>query len=351
MKTNRTLAILSLALCFGLWACSEPVENNNGQPATGGSTGDGGSAGDSSVGGSSSSSGTGGSGGEAAGGGSAVGCDALQDGMNTGFMVDGEARTFILNFPNTIETGGPWPVIFNWHGLGDSAPNMNNLIKGLENDPNYPFIGVTPEDTNYSFMGLVPADWDTLKVDAASAATNKEARLFDEILACLDTRFGVDPDRVHSMGFSLGSIVTDMLGVIRGQKIASLATYSGAYLSNETNKSTFPAFADVGWPAPTHGNAYAQMLIHGGVNDNYPIGGVVTLHFDQFAENDRAYLNGMGHDAILCAHGDGHTAPSGIAPKQLMQFFKDHPRGTKDSPYANGLPGNFYAGCTYHDGS
>jgi poly(3-hydroxybutyrate) depolymerase len=269
-------------------------------------------------------------------------CAALVEGNNTGFLVDGEERSFILNLPTDAETNGPWPVVFNWHGLGDTAASMSLLISSLVDDPAFPFIGVTPEDTNLQILTFT-LDWDTFQVDPA---TNKEVRLFDEVLACLDARFGVDADRVHSTGFSLGGIVTDMLGATRGDRLASTATYSGAYFSNPDNVTALGVLSSqVSWPAPAHGNSYPQMIMHGGAGDTYSMG-VATLHFDQFAANDQLYLNGMGHDVVLCDHGGGHTAPAaGMYPAQVVQFFRDHPRGTSPSPYAGGLPPDFSTAC------
>ena len=55
-------------------------------------------------------------------------CVALKDGVNTGFPVDGTLREFILDLPDGVDAGGPWPVIFNWHGFGDTAQNMSFLL-------------------------------------------------------------------------------------------------------------------------------------------------------------------------------------------------------------------------------
>ncbi len=300
--------------------------------------------------GGSTSSGTGGASGGAGGSGGNVAnpqCSTLIAGTNDGFVVDGAERSFILTLPADAETAGPFPVVFNWHGLGDSAQNMNGLIAPLVDTPDFPFIAVTPEDANHLIMGQ-SMDWDVFEVDGA---TNSEARLFDEILLCLDQRWGVDPDHVHSVGFSLGSILTDMLGVVRGDQLASIATYSGAYFSNTANTDTLGMLSSfVSWPAPSHGTTYPQVIIHGGDGDSIAMG-PVTIPFNTYAANDLAYLKGMGHDVVFCEHGGGHTAPAaGMMPAQMIQFFRDHPRGTESSPYASGLPGDFSSSCAFEGG-
>ncbi|MDY0004967.1 MAG: hypothetical protein RBU30_26950, partial [Polyangia bacterium] len=91
-----------------------------------------------------------------------------------------------------------------------------------------------------------------------------------------------------------------------------------------------------------------QLFLHGGASDTYNMQ-VTTIHFDVFAANDVAYLNGLGHDAVICDHGLGHTAPApDMGPQQVLEFLKDHPKGTTSSPYlAAGLPGDFASYCQF----
>ncbi|MBI5524880.1 MAG: hypothetical protein HY897_00950 [Deltaproteobacteria bacterium] len=271
-------------------------------------------------------------------------CPDLVEGTNT-ITVDGLERTYILNLPDGVNGGGPWPVIFNWHGLGDTADNMASLFRFSVNDPSFPFILVSPEDTNFQILG-VTMDWNVFQVDAA---TNQEARLFDEILAKLKSCYDIDANHIHSAGFSIGSILTDMLGVVRGDKLASIATFSGAYFSNQDNVALLGVLSSqVNWPAPAHSNGYGQIILHGGVNDTFNMY-VVTIHFDQFAQNDTAYLNGLGHDVVLCDHGQGHSAPApGFGGQQILEFFAVHPLGAVDSPYAaGGLPADYPGYCEF----
>jgi predicted esterase len=272
-----------------------------------------------------------------------VTCDTIHEGLNCDFIVDGEPRDFYLHLPAGAEDDGPWPVIFNWHGMGDSALNMSNLLSSLVSNPILPFILVTPEDTDVTVLNVVPIDWHVHQVDAE---TNIEARLFDELKACLDDRFGVDQDHVHSVGFSMGGFCTDMLGVVRGEQIASLVTYSGGYGSNPANEELMGMLSMVvSWPDPTHGNPYGQMLLYGGDEDTYNAG-LFILNIGLASVNDAAYLNGMGHDVVLCNHGLGHVVPSDMTGDELVRFFSDHPRGSGGSPYViDGLPSDFPDYC------
>jgi hypothetical protein len=262
-------------------------------------------------------------------------CQALASGIVKDFDVDGLKRTFVLSLPNMDGEPRKWPVVFNWHGYGDTAVNMSMLLSGNVNDASFPFIAVTPEDTNLQAPSGM--DWDILSVKEP----NREARLFDEVLACLDQRYGVDWDHVHSVGFSAGAIMTDLLGVLRGDVIASLVTFSGTYFSDPGNKSALGMLATyVSWPDLTTDNRYAQLLVHGSTADNYNLS-VVKLQFDANGKRDVDYLNGLGHDVVHCDHGQGHTIPSALYDAPIVRFLEAHPKGT--SPWAAaGLPEGLY---------
>jgi predicted esterase len=271
-------------------------------------------------------------------------CGHLVEGFNQGFVVDGEARSFMLALPEAAEEDGPWPVVFNWHGLGDTAFNMHALVAGLADYGEYPFIGVTPEDRDFAIMGL-PMDWEIANVTGA----NGEARFFDELVRCLDEQYGVDHDRVHAMGFSLGGIVANLLGVVRGDKIASLATYSAGYLSNPANVQTLGMLASfINWPEWDGGPGYAQLLVHGGEQDIFNLV-VTTANLWQFNHNDLDYLTERGHPVLFCGHELGHRAPPpGLPPQRFLDFFKAHPRGSVGSAYATALPPTFASMCAFH---
>lgn len=274
----------------------------------------------------------------------ALRCDEVAEGWNVGFPVGDLRRDFVLELPADVETGGPWPVVFNFHGLGDTASNMHRLLSGAVDTPGFPFILVTPEDTDFTLMGMLTIDWDV----AVVTADNREAAMFDAILECLETRWGVDEDHVHAVGFSMGGFVVDALGTVRGERLASLVTYSGAYGNNDANLAGLGMIASaIDWPDYATTNPYAQVFLHGGTTDTYSVM-VATMHFDQYAANDSAMLGALGHDTFLCDHGGGHTAPPpGFMAAQIVEFFRDHPRGTATSPYAAGLPADWPSYCTY----
>lgn len=284
---------------------------------------------------------------ESTGGGSGLDCSMIAEGTVQGFMVEGMSREFIVNLPDGVEDGGPWPVVFNWHGLGDTAQNMSGLVSPHVNSAVMPFIAVTPEDTDFmldiAIPGLPSMDWEVFAVDPED---NRELALFDAVLECLDERYGVDPEHIHSMGFSLGGITTDMIASNRSDVVASVATYSGGYWNNPANVDGLLA-TQVMWPEYTATEGYTQLFLHGDTTDLFDLS-LIQLHFDEYALSDSVFLNERGHDAIVCNHGNGHTVPSSsMGGAQLVEFFADHPFGTVDSPYSAGLPASFADYCEF----
>lgn len=271
-------------------------------------------------------------------------CDLLAAGMVTGFRVDDLQRSFILTLPpGATGPGGRWPVVFNWHGLGDSAPNMNMLLAGEVGEASFPFILVTPVSTGLGpTTAPIGLEWENLR----ATTPNREARLFDAVVRCLDTRWGVDRDRLYTVGFSAGAIMSDLLGVLRGSQIAAVASYSGGYFSNEENVATLgPLRTFPQWPEPGPGR-YTQLMLFGGTRDTFNLF-VATARFDVFAANDVTYLNERQHDVIYCDHEGGHTVPRAILGRQVMQFFAAHPRGAARSAWRSGLPTGWPSYCSF----
>lgn len=284
-------------------------------------------------------------------------CADVAEGMNTKFIAgEGDSaleRDFIIRFPESLDSQEEWPVVFLFHGYGDSASNFESLLAAEVDNSTMPFILVVPEARADLFTFGVPPtglDWDMIILEDGSA----EVDLFDSVLECIDTRWGVDDQHVHLSGFSAGSITADSIALMRPEKIASIATYSGAYFSNPDNRADLGTIMgmNVGdffsWPdfAEEH-NKYTQVLISGAEGKDIWSTSGFTIEFDHMATFDANYLTSMGHNVIRCNHGGSHTV-KGLTRKDIVQFFSDHPFGTEVSPYKDGLPTGWEI-CEYRD--
>jgi predicted esterase len=283
-------------------------------------------------------------------------CADVVEGMNKG-IVSGEGddellRDFIIRFPENLDSKEKWPVVFLFHGYGDSAVAFESYLKGEVNNETMPFILVTPvpRDDIFTF-GIPPKglDWDMIDLSDGSA----EVDFFDLLLECIDTRWGVDEERIYLSGFSAGAITSDSIALMRSEKIASVFTYSGAYFSNPDARDALGEIMGMtvgdffSWPDFEEGhNKYTQVLISGEAEkDTWSTNGF-KIDFNQMAGLDSEYLTELGHNIVLCNHGGGHSM-SGLSKKDAVKFFFDHPLGTEVSPYKDGLPEGWDDVCQY----
>lgn len=283
-------------------------------------------------------------------------CETLSSGWNKGFDVGGVKRDFKLVLPKGIESGGPWPVVFLWHNLGVPLEAWEPFLASYVDDEEFPFILVLPDHKGAPVLGIVDMEWDMLKV--TDPEKNKEVMLFDAVVGWLDECYGVDFDHIHSVAFSSGAIVTDLLVTYRGDMLASVATYSGAYFSNPDNIAALPGMFRplVSWSEATHDKKPAQIMVTGGDSDQWQIiPGMANMAIDfrQFHINDVPFVRQQGRDVIVCSHDLGHAAPPPDMPMHVtLDFFQAHPLGTVTSPYASeGLPDSFSPTCEYLPGT
>ena len=285
-------------------------------------------------------------------------CENFAEGLNENLIV-GEGtnkleRSFILRLPENIDSMEKVPVIFIYHGYGDTAGNFANLLGSYVNNETMPFILVVPESRGdiFGFNNIPPAglDWDMMNLKDGSA----EGDMFDAILACLEKRWKIDEKHIHVSGFSAGAITANSIGVQKPDKVASILSYSGAYFSDEASRDDLGEIYGMkigdffSWPdfAEEH-NKYPQVFVYGDEeNDSWGMAGMFMIYFNKMARFGAAYLNGLGHDAILCNHGQTHTV-AGISENGLIKFFADHPFGTVESPYKEELPAEFSEICHF----
>jgi predicted esterase len=285
-------------------------------------------------------------------------CGDLAEGMNKNFIV-GEganelARDFILRLPENIDSETQWPVVFLWHGYGDTATNFQSVLSSKVNNTEMPFILVVPAARADIFTFGVPPkglDWDMINLSDGSA----EADMFDAVLNCIDGRWGVNADRIHVSGFSAGAITANSIALLRNDIVASVFTYSGAYFSDPASREALGEIMGmkVGdfftWPDMEEIHTkYSQVFVSGEAEkDTWATSGF-KIDFNQMANLGSDYLTALGHDAILCNHGGAHTI-AGPSTTTMLKFFKDHPFGTEVSPYRTALPEG-YENCEFITG-
>ena len=301
-----------------------------------------------------------------------LGC-SFKEGLNKNLIV-GEGknkleREFILHLPSGISSGKKFPVVFLYHGYRDTAENFDSYFSDYVKDEEMPFILVVPESRGDIFnldnafsspTGPTGLEWDIINLENGNA----EADMFDKILTCLEKN--IDEKHIHLLGYSAGAVAADGIALQRNDKIASVVSISGAYFSNSVNRNALGTISyqedsiligeHLKWPDfEKNHTKYPQLFIFGEAGkDIWKTGGDILnieIDFNQMAQNDGTYFHQNGHDAILCNHGGTHIPPldNSAMSNAVLKFLKDHPSGTKPSPYQENLPAEFSSSmdCTF----
>ena len=221
-------------------------------------------------------------------------CPELRPGWNRSFGASG--RDFLLEVPGS---GGPYAVIFVWHGANGAAAPFDELLRSPAERDGY--LLVVPDG-----QGRFPVEWD-LHGDL-------DLGFFDDVLACLVQQFPVDRRRVHAAGYSAGGVMAARLAERRAGQLASLVSWSGGIRDDRHRL--------VVGPLP---RALPGLLYHGGADDRPAwVGQPGTL---ELAEA----LLAAGQRPVVCDHEQGHTIPDTDRTfLDMGAFFIAHPWGGSD---------------------
>ena len=143
-----------------------------------------------------------------------IDADILPDEQLT---VDGATRNYRIVIPHTLPD--PAPIVFAFHGTGDSPESMAGYSHLDQLASQKGFILVYPAARN----GM----WVTTNVTKDTLDTNPDVRFFDRLLAHLADRYDIDRDRVYVIGISNGGTFAQLLANARSKTIAAVITHSG----------------------------------------------------------------------------------------------------------------------------
>ena len=243
-------------------------------------------------------------------------CPTLTAGHNT-ISVNGTPRGLTIQLPpNPIGA----PVMFAWHWTDAGITGQTAIdMQGLGYVPAVGAILVAPDGVRSPFHwyhGTTPVD-------------NPDLTFFDDMLACLDSNFQIDRDRVYAMGHSSGGLMTSYLVMHRGEHLAAAASLSGGHYGGPAGGSTtYPIY---------HSPRSAQvpnLLIWGGSSDYYA---PTNLSFDIGNQMFSQLLRDDGHFVIECRGNFGHSIPDDtLGESYVWDFLSAHTRGMSTLPFAGG---------------
>lgn len=259
-------------------------------------------------------------------------------GRNQNFLTAGDSREFYVLIPPNYTATKRYPVVFGYHWLNASAGSVIRDAELEEAVRQYEFIAVVPENLMNGSQKAYSFDWPFVETMSAP----KELQLFDDVLACLNEQFSVDPLRVHVFGASAGGLWTTYLSTTPSvDRVASVLTISGGL-----GEVALGVTWRIPWVAQP--NKFPAMVVWGGPTD------WLAVNFDEASRRYRDALRGDGHPVVTCVHSAGHGIPpfpaqadGGLKFAGFWDFFRDHPYGVPagTTPYSAGLPSSLPSYC------
>ena len=217
-------------------------------------------------------------------------------------VVGGAEREYRLVVPKTVDPKKACPLVFAFHGLGDSKDLMPLYSRLSALARKKGFIIVYPQG-RAKMWPLIPA-W--AKADLA---------FFDALYGLVTSRYNVDLNRVHIAGMSNGAYFCHIVASRRSDRVAAIAPHSGGLGLVDPRKLKLK-------------RRYAVILVHG---DSDPIVPVPesrrASELYEKAGHAVEYVEARDHGHIW-AHRAGVN-------ERIWEFFCEHPR-TATAPEAAG---------------
>lgn len=244
-------------------------------------------------------------------------CPTIAKSGEVTFTSGGVERSAILRFPKDPPPG--LPVLFWWHGLGDSAAGIDGALDlesyARQND----VIVVVPDSAASMLM-----TWNI-------STGGDDAVFYDDLRTCVVQELGADISRITTTGFSFGALFSTWLVLNRGDTLAAALTFSGG---------TDPA---IGLPYAAPGGPVPVVVAWGGDTDLFDAG-VLVVDFQAASQDFSSGLLADGHTVANCDHGLGHNLPFDF-DDAMTPWLLEHRYG-EPSPFAGGLDAGFPAYCS-----
>ena len=207
--------------------------------------------------------------------------------------VGGIARAYRLVVPAAINTGKAVPLVFAFHGLGDTKDRFAQYSRLDELSFQHGFLLAYP-NARALFWPLT-TEW-----------ARDDFAFFDALYAHLSLAYNIDPARVYLIGNSNGAYFSHLLATYRSARVAAIAVHAGG----------------LGVVAPSAGQVtykYAVFAVHGAVDPVVPVAESRRVRDAyQGAGHVVEYLELAGHDHRWPGHVDINT--------RMWNFLAAHPR-------------------------
>lgn len=226
--------------------------------------------------------------------------------------VEGTTRRYHVVVGSGAEASGPAPLVLLWHGWGDRG---SSFLRAPDLERLWPeAVAVAAEGLPRRFpgMGGSQAGW---QIEPGELG-DRDLAFFDALLEDVSQRYCVDRSRVTSAGFSNGGYFSNLLGCVRGTRLAAIAPVGGGGPVGE----------------PECGDAIPVLVQHG---ERDPVVAFASgrTSFESWArrngcdapEPDAASgcraATGCSAETRLCATNAAHTWPPGTS-ERMVEFLR-----------------------------
>lgn len=157
---------------------------------------------------------------------SSAGCGKVASGVGAvtaeKVTAGGKPRDFHLSIPDGYRPDVRYPVVFVFHGAGDTSPeNMKDWFP-VESSMGAPAIGVYPQA-----LARTRSDGSGGDVPRWDLEGDEDLVFFDAMLAAIGDAYCVDRGRVFATGFSSGGNFSHQLGCLRQRSLRAIAPVEG----------------------------------------------------------------------------------------------------------------------------
>lgn len=155
------------------------------------------------------------------------------------WMFDGEMREYIQYTPPISMGSENVPLVFCFHGLGDSMENFYNIGMDLVADTAN-FIVVFPQALTDDLLGQTA--WNS-GAGLGGFSLNEDVDDVGFVMAMIDTlstNYNIDTTRIYATGFSMGGFMTNRLACEKPEVFEAMASVAGTIGGEITCQPSIP---------------------------------------------------------------------------------------------------------------
>ena len=139
---------------------------------------------------------------------------------------NGINREYVLYIPDSYNGFSKVPMLFNFHGFGESASEFMNYADMRSLAELYNFVLVYPQGSCLNGS----SHWNACPTGGDNKSNADDFGFVEAIINEILSQYNVDIERIYSIGYSNGGMMAYGLANYKSDLIAAVASVSGAML-------------------------------------------------------------------------------------------------------------------------